>query len=128
MKKTCHDDGWPMEDKNPMEDKYAQINSIDSYIFNEIISQKNAAAQLMVIDSALIGIYVAFMMNSQSLEALRHLVSHFGYPFFRNSPNSGFFLFLIPTLFLLLSMLFCVFILKPQVKDIHERIDKYVCV
>jgi tetratricopeptide (TPR) repeat protein len=72
MKKTCHDDGWPKEDNDiKTEHCSAQTSSNNNYALNDTNSQNSTVTQMMVIDSALIGIYLAFMMNSQSLEAIR---------------------------------------------------------
>ena len=51
-----------------------QGSSINNYILNEIKSYEDAAIYLIVINSTLIGIFLAFIMNIQSIETLRAIL------------------------------------------------------
>lgn len=51
-----------------------QGSSINNYILNEIKSCEDAAIYLIVINSTLIGIFLAFIMNIQSIETLRAIL------------------------------------------------------
>ena len=118
MKKTCHDDGWPKEDIVLKAENYHE--QINKYIYDEIKSYEHTATQIMIVDSALIGIYLAIVMNSQSIEAIRIVLN--------SNPIIKIPIYVVllsPFFSWVLCMIFCCIVLYPRVKNIEESIDGY---
>jgi tetratricopeptide (TPR) repeat protein len=89
-----------------------------NYILNEIRSQEDAAKQLISVNSVLIGVYIAFMANSLTLEAIRTFLIFIPYP------KYSVYIVLLPIVSWFSSIIYCGRILDPRVEKSEILFDK----
>jgi tetratricopeptide (TPR) repeat protein len=90
----------------------------NDYLLNEIRSQEDSAKQLVSVNSVLIGIYIAFMANSLTLEAARMLLLFMPYP------KYSVYIVLAPIASWCISIIYCCRVLNPKVEISKLLINK----
>jgi tetratricopeptide (TPR) repeat protein len=110
--------------KSPQEQGDATISHVDKnlffhYLINEITSQEDTAKQLISVNSVLVGIYIALILNSQSIEAIRkiftikYLIGGYNASWIHSSVL--FFIIITPILCWFYSLINCYRVIDPKI-------------
>jgi tetratricopeptide (TPR) repeat protein len=89
----------------------------DNYILNEIKSLEDSGKQLISVNSVLIGVYIAFIMNNLILEAIRTIL--IAMPFSKYLV----YIVLVPIISWSLSVLYCCRVLNPKIDNCEVLFD-----